>query len=308
METVPTDKPGQLTRLYFMRQLMRDRRRRVAVPGDGRRGHRHEGRPRDVRLRDAGRARGGRRRAYAAREVRARSSASWRSRDPHRSPRLPAARRRPDRVQQAARAPKQPSCASATRAKCVDTITARLRDQARALAVPVRAERAAGSRDARRARRPATVNVHRLALRSVCHQSVGGTSRQLPPDQPAQRVRQARTRDPRRSARAQESLRRRDPEEFSLAAACIIFVLLGAPIALRFPRGGVGLVIGVSSRHLRDLLRGSDRWRGAREQAATLRRSGRCGARTSSSRSSGWCSSGAWGAKPRRRAAATSAS
>jgi lipopolysaccharide export system permease protein len=36
------------------------------------------------------------------------------------------------------------------------------------------------------------------------------------------------------------------PKKFSLAAACIIFVLVGAPIALRFPRGGVGLVIGVS--------------------------------------------------------------
>jgi lipopolysaccharide export system permease protein len=35
-------------------------------------------------------------------------------------------------------------------------------------------------------------------------------------------------------------------KKFSLAAACIVFVLLGAPIALRFPRGGVGLVIGVS--------------------------------------------------------------
>ena len=35
-------------------------------------------------------------------------------------------------------------------------------------------------------------------------------------------------------------------KKFALAAACIVFVLLGAPIALRFPRGGVGLVIGVS--------------------------------------------------------------
>jgi lipopolysaccharide export system permease protein len=35
-------------------------------------------------------------------------------------------------------------------------------------------------------------------------------------------------------------------KKFSLAAACAIFVLIGAPIALRFPRGGVGLVIGVS--------------------------------------------------------------
>lgn len=35
-------------------------------------------------------------------------------------------------------------------------------------------------------------------------------------------------------------------KKFSLAAACVVFVLIGAPVALRFPRGGVGLVIGVS--------------------------------------------------------------
>ncbi len=35
-------------------------------------------------------------------------------------------------------------------------------------------------------------------------------------------------------------------KKFSLAACCIVFVLVGAPIALRFPRGGVGLVMGVS--------------------------------------------------------------
>ncbi len=35
-------------------------------------------------------------------------------------------------------------------------------------------------------------------------------------------------------------------KKFALASACIVFVLVGAPIALRFPRGGVGLVIGVS--------------------------------------------------------------
>jgi lipopolysaccharide export system permease protein len=35
-------------------------------------------------------------------------------------------------------------------------------------------------------------------------------------------------------------------KKFSLAAACVIFVIIGAPIAVRFPRGGVGLVIGVS--------------------------------------------------------------
>jgi lipopolysaccharide export system permease protein len=35
-------------------------------------------------------------------------------------------------------------------------------------------------------------------------------------------------------------------KKFALAAACFVFLLLGAPIALRFPRGGVGLTIGVS--------------------------------------------------------------
>ncbi len=35
-------------------------------------------------------------------------------------------------------------------------------------------------------------------------------------------------------------------KKFALAVACIVFVLLGAPVALRFPRGGVGLVIGMS--------------------------------------------------------------
>ncbi len=33
---------------------------------------------------------------------------------------------------------------------------------------------------------------------------------------------------------------------FAIAVACVIFVFLGAPIALRFPRGGVGMVLGVS--------------------------------------------------------------
>ncbi|MCC6319704.1 MAG: LptF/LptG family permease [Gemmatimonadaceae bacterium] len=35
-------------------------------------------------------------------------------------------------------------------------------------------------------------------------------------------------------------------KKFAISAACTVFVLLGAPLALRFPRGGVGLVIGVS--------------------------------------------------------------
>ncbi|HVT39079.1 MAG TPA: LptF/LptG family permease [Gemmatimonadaceae bacterium] len=35
-------------------------------------------------------------------------------------------------------------------------------------------------------------------------------------------------------------------KKFAIAVACFIFVLLGAPIALRFPRGGIGMTIGVS--------------------------------------------------------------
>lgn len=35
-------------------------------------------------------------------------------------------------------------------------------------------------------------------------------------------------------------------KKFAISVACTIFVLVGAPLALRFPRGGVGLVIGVS--------------------------------------------------------------
>jgi lipopolysaccharide export system permease protein len=35
-------------------------------------------------------------------------------------------------------------------------------------------------------------------------------------------------------------------KKFAISVACVVFVLLGAPLALRFPRGGVGLVIGVS--------------------------------------------------------------
>jgi lipopolysaccharide export system permease protein len=35
-------------------------------------------------------------------------------------------------------------------------------------------------------------------------------------------------------------------KKLALAAACIVFALLGVPVAIHFPRGGIGLVIGVS--------------------------------------------------------------
>ncbi len=36
-------------------------------------------------------------------------------------------------------------------------------------------------------------------------------------------------------------------KKYAIATACIVFVLIAIPVALRFPRGGVGLVIGVST-------------------------------------------------------------
>lgn len=36
-------------------------------------------------------------------------------------------------------------------------------------------------------------------------------------------------------------------KKYAIAAACLVFALVGVPVALRFPRGGLGFVIGVSS-------------------------------------------------------------
>jgi lipopolysaccharide export system permease protein len=52
--------------------------------------------------------------------------------------------------------------------------------------------------------------------------------------------------------RAQAAQRRADQyqveyhKKFAIPFACIVFVMLGAPLAVRFPRGGVGMVIAVS--------------------------------------------------------------
>lgn len=35
-------------------------------------------------------------------------------------------------------------------------------------------------------------------------------------------------------------------KKYAIASACLVFVLLGVPLAIRFPRGGLGLVIGLS--------------------------------------------------------------
>jgi lipopolysaccharide export system permease protein len=77
----------------------------------------------------------------------------------------------------------------------------------------------------------------------------GGSSRPLPPSA-GFRVGSTSLADA--EMRLHEAQRRQNrmgveiQKKFSLAFACIVFVLVGAPIALRFPRGGVGLVIGVS--------------------------------------------------------------
>ena len=43
-----------------------------------------------------------------------------------------------------------------------------------------------------------------------------------------------------------DSLRVEIHKKFALSFACLVFVLFGPPIALRFPRGGVGVTLGVS--------------------------------------------------------------
>jgi len=53
-----------------------------------------------------------------------------------------------------------------------------------------------------------------------------------------QRVRDARTRTATYEVEIQK--------KYAIAAACLVFALVGIPVALRFQRGGVGLVIGMS--------------------------------------------------------------
>src|SRR3989454_12788830 len=53
-----------------------------------------------------------------------------------------------------------------------------------------------------------------------------------------QRVRDART----RAATYEVEIQKK----YAIAAACLVFALVGIPVALRFQRGGVGLVIGMS--------------------------------------------------------------
>ena len=93
-----------------------------------------------------------------------------------------------------------------------------------------------------------TTDSSRKAAKTPAHPPGGQMLPPLPQDSSAvdeSRVRAA-------EAQADEARRFRNryaveiEKKFSLAATCIIFVIVGAPIALRFPRGGVGLVLGVS--------------------------------------------------------------
>ena len=67
---------------------------------------------------------------------------------------------------------------------------------------------------------------------------VGQQSASPPPSAYAQRLRAARQRAAIYEVEIQKKL--------AIATACLIFALLGMPLAIRFPRGGVGLVIGTS--------------------------------------------------------------
>jgi lipopolysaccharide export system permease protein len=106
-------------------------------------------------------------------------------------------------------------------------------------AVPQTAGRAAEQRAA----------AERAAQTRAAGQNASEFSRGGPPDaDPA--VRTARVAEAKLRLDSQSKTRNRYlieiHKKFSLAAACLIFVILGAPIAVRFPRGGVGLVLGVS--------------------------------------------------------------
>lgn len=65
---------------------------------------------------------------------------------------------------------------------------------------------------------------------------------------PKQHLNEVRVlRDRARNARIRESVYLVELyKKYAIPAACIVFILIGVPIAMRFPRGGVGLVVGVS--------------------------------------------------------------
>jgi lipopolysaccharide export system permease protein len=67
-------------------------------------------------------------------------------------------------------------------------------------------------------------------------------------NRPATRISSAMViRDRAKNARIREANYQVEAQKkYAIAAACLVFVLVGVPMALKFPRGGVGLVIGLS--------------------------------------------------------------
>ncbi|HEU4564284.1 MAG TPA: LptF/LptG family permease [Gemmatimonadaceae bacterium] len=131
-----------------------------------------------------------------------------------------------------------------------DSVRIQVPPGGRAVAVPVRA----GARDSSaRAAAGAAPDTQPAAARppSAGAAAAGpraGIAMQSPPLTPAS-VRVQAEMLATRLEQAREGRNQYEVEiqkKFALSVACVVFVLLGAPIALRFPRGGVGLVIGVS--------------------------------------------------------------
>jgi len=123
-----------------------------------------------------------------------------------------------------------------------------IRDTARARPVPVVVE-TAGVTDRRRARQRSLGIAPSAGLPPSAGGAYNAATLHLGPGEPLDpfigqvELISARMRDSR------QIMNRYDVEiqkKFALAFACIVFVMIGAPIALRFPRGGVGLVIGAS--------------------------------------------------------------
>lgn len=116
----------------------------------------------------------------------------------------------------------------------------------------VRAEAAARSRDAleRALGVGPAADSMRAAADGARSSTIFAQSSALPPDGMTQTVAVTT----RTSATRMDALRRQVNKheveihkKYTIAFACIVFVLIGAPIGVRFPRGGVGMVISVSA-------------------------------------------------------------
>jgi lipopolysaccharide export system permease protein len=227
METIPTDKPGQLTRLYYMRQLMRVAgvASQFQETGDADTVTKGDREMSVCEMQAAlAKADTGYQRAHFDSV-----EASW-LRDSMAAaapaPTAAVARQQPRPKPPVGPHPKPPKIATQFGiggAYCT---------------VLAGAGRIVGGAPPRSA---AAATPVRTPPPSAGFNPIGGTVG-LPPDQ---RLNLARL----NADQARLLKNRYDVEiqkKFSLAAACLIFVLVGAPVALRFPRGGVGLVIGVS--------------------------------------------------------------